>query len=212
MKKLITTLAITAVCVGAFAQGKVGFVNDSLHAYYLDTSTSNLRPADQGLAGQRTPLLGNLPSGVSLRADLWAGTSAASLTLISSTTMSGSIAGRQLTSNVTLPVGIPGGVPQFFQVQIRDSLFATAGEAEAGGSYFGYGTIFTTIPGTGAGYNSIIQTIAPASSTWAVGTYDLGASGFGAIKVGIPGIVPEPSSMVLAGLGAASLLMFRRKK
>jgi hypothetical protein len=208
MKKLITTLAITAICVGAFAQGKVAFVNDSLHVYYMDPNPLNLRAADVGLAGTRTPLLGNLPSGVSLRADLYAGTSAASLTLVSSTTMSGAVLGRQLTSNVTLPIA--GGIPQFFQVQIRDSLFATAALAEAGQSYFGYGTVFTTVPGTGAGYNSIISTIAPALSTWANGTYDLGTAGFGAIKVGA--IVPEPTSMVLAGLGAASLLMFRRKQ
>jgi hypothetical protein len=211
MKKLITTLAITAVCVGAFAQGKVAFVNDSLHAYYMAPAGDPLvvvKQADDALAGLRTPVGGLLPSGVSLRADLWAGTSADSLTLISSTTMSGSIAGRQLTSNVTLPLGIPGGVAQYFQVQIRDSLFATAHDAEIGGSYFGYGTIFTTVPGSGAGYNSIISTIAPALSTWAIGNYNLGASGWGAIKVGA--IVPEPTSMVLAGLGAASLLLFRR--
>jgi len=28
----------------------------------------------------------------------------------------------------------------------------------------------------------------------------------------VPGVVPEPTSMVLAGLGAASLLLFRRRK
>jgi hypothetical protein len=212
MKKLITTLAITAVCVGAFAQGKVAFVNDSLHAYYMapvGDPVVGVKQGDEALAGVRTPLLGNLPSGVSLRADLWAGTSAGSLALISSTTMSGAVLGRQLTSNVTLP--ILGGVPQYFQVQIRDSLFATAHEAELGGSYFGYSTIFTTVPGTGAGYNSIISTIAPALSTWAVGDYNLGAAGWGAIKVGAI-IIPEPTSMVLAGLGAASLLLFRRKQ
>lgn len=214
MKKLITTLAITAVCVGAFAQGKVGFVNDSLHTYYMGP---NVLAADAAVAGLRTPVNGLLPSGVSLRADLYAGTSAGSLTLISSTTMSAAIAGRQINANVDLPVGIVGGVAQFFQVQIRDSLFASAGLAEAGGSYFGYGTVFTAIPNPGAGYNPLIQTVSPTFSTWANGTFNL--SGVGGAPTGTLGaimvsanIVPEPSSMVLAGLGAASLLMFRRKK
>ena len=50
-----------------------------------------------------------------------------------------------------------------------------------------------------------------AQSTWAAGTFPVvGATGFGAIEV--YATVPEPSMFALAGLGIASLLIFRRRK
>jgi hypothetical protein len=216
MKKLFLTVALTAVCAGAFAQGKVVFVNDSTHVYYMSTDTNQLKQADAALAGLRTPANGLITgSGITLRADLYAGTSAESLALVSTTTMQGSLGtGRQNTMNVDLPTGIPGGVAQFFQVQIRDMAFATAALAQAGHSYFGYSDIFTTIPNAGAGYNSIVQLTSPAMSTWAAGTYVVpGATAGtrGAIMVSATP-VPEPTSLALAGLGAASLLIFRRRK
>jgi hypothetical protein len=207
MKKLITTLALSAVCVGAFAQGKVQFVNDSLHNYYFGP---NVLVADQALAGQLTPIV-PLASGKTLVADLYAGTSSGSLFLYSTTTLSAASPGRQNTLAVTLndpdlggpAVGIAGGaVPAFFQVQIRDSAFATATLSQDGGSYFGFSSIFTVQPSATIAYNSIVNHGGTALSTWA-------DAPSGAIFINV---VPEPSSMALAGLGAASLLIFRRRK
>jgi len=42
--------------------------------------------------------------------------------------------------------------------------------------------------------------------------FGLGANQVGGFNMGFVPAVPEPSSMVLAGLGAASLLLFRRRK
>ena len=201
MKKVILTMALTAMCVGAFAQGKVTFVNDSLHTYMFGSA---VLAADAGLAGQLTPIT-PLPSGVSLRADLYAGTSSGSLFLYSTTTLSTSTPGRQNTLNVTLndpdgvgaAVGLPGGTPAFFQVQIRDSNFATAALSQAGNSYYGFSSIFNVTPSSSIAFNSIVN---PTFSTWAQGNP--------AITVQI---APEPTSMALAGIGAAAMVIFRRR-
>jgi hypothetical protein len=209
MKKLITTLALTTLCVSAFAQGKVQFVNDSLHNYYFGQTVLS---ADQALRGALTPIT-PLASGISLRADLYAGTTAGELYLYSSTTLSTATPGRQNTLGVTLndidgagPItAIPGGTtPAYFQVQIRDSAFASAALSMAGNSYFGYSSVFTVRPSSTIAYNSIINHGGTALSTWADST------GFpGAIEINV---VPEPSTFALAGLGAAAMLIFRRRK
>lgn len=203
MKKTLLTLALVVACAaGAYAQGKVTFVNDSLHRYYMGTTL----PADSALAGLRTPANGLLPSGITLRADLYAGTSSSSLSFISSTTMSALSPGSQNTLNVVLPNGFAGGVPAFFQVQIRDQAFATAALSL---TYAGFSEIFQVTPSASAS-SSIVNHLTPAFSTWADGTVVIpGVTGFGAIAVNA---VPEPSTIALAGLGAASLLLFRRRK
>jgi len=125
--------------------------------------------------------------------------------------MSTAIAGRQNQVAAVSLSGIPANVAAYFQVQVRDSLFASADLAMEGKSYFGKSAIFTVVPNPGPTGNSIINKSAPALSTWANGTYNLGASGWGSIEVGtLP--IPEPSTFALAGLGAAAMLIFRRRK
>lgn len=48
----------------------------------------------------------------------------------------------------------------------------------------------------------------PVSSLFGAGANQVGGFTMGLV----PGVIPEPTSMVLAGLGAASLLLFRRRK
>jgi len=201
MKKLFTTLALTAVCVGALAQGKVQFVNDAAHEYYFGP---NVLAADAALANQKTPIVA-LASGKTLVADLYAGTSSGSLVLYSTTTLSTSSPGRQNTLGVTLTSpAIAGGAPAFFQVQIRDNAFATATLSQQGNSYYGFSSIFTVQPSSTIAFNSIVNHGGTALSTWA-------DAPSGAIFINASP-VPEPTSMALAGIGAASLLIFRRKK
>lgn len=205
MKKLILTLLVVATSVAAFAQGKIMFANDSLHLYYMGGNTLT---ADAALRGQPVPLNGVLPSGVTLLVDLYGGTSPGSMALITTTTFYGYIPGWQ--SPVNLISSLPGGSPAFFQVQIRDSAFPTAALASVGFGYFGFSEIFTVVPSTTIAYNSIVNHGGTAQSTWADGTYYLGGAGFGAIQVG--GLIPEPSTLSLTGLGIAALLTLRRRK
>lgn len=212
MKKLITILALTTMCVGAYAQGKVAFANDSLHRYYMSPDLNKLSPADAALAGARTPVNGALAGGKTLVVDLFAGSSAGSLAYVTTTTMSALGPGAQNTANIAI-AGLAGGTTGWFQYQIRDNAFQTATLAQAGGSYFGFSQVFSAVLSGTTAYNNLTLKTTPSFSTWADGDYVIpgGSFGRGAIEVGLVPI-PEPSSMALAGLGAASLLIFRRRK
>lgn len=201
MKKTLLTLALVAVTAAtSFGQGKILFGNDSLHLFTL-----------QGINGDPTgPIPSSpLPSGLSLVAALYAGSSAGSLSLQTAITLSGTdwlTDGRMANKNVLL-TGVAGGSAQQFQIVLVDSaavrpatiVGGETGSAFTGKTYFGTSGLFTAIPGTSLSYPNIAT--AASSSTWAAGALNITG-----------GVVPEPSSMVLAGLGAASLLLFRRRK
>jgi hypothetical protein len=103
-----------------------------------------------------------------------------------------------------------GHVVGFWQIQVREAAFPTEAASSAAGGYAGHSVVFQGKAGGSLAYNSILSPLANNfASTWAAGTFDLGGGNFGAIPIGL---VPEPSSMALAGLGAASLLLFRRRK
>jgi hypothetical protein len=205
MKKLVLTVAASLACVAAFAQGKIAFANDSLHLVYYGPSAGSL--AGSGVTSS------NMPVGVTLVADLYGGTSTSSLTLQTTTTFSVT-AGRFATVNFTTPSAGPAGAAEFFQVQIRNNAFQTEAASEAAGSWGGHSGIFSTVSGASLAYSSIVNPNAPASSTWGIGNFDMGAA------TGLPGAlgaisvqsIPEPTSFALAGLGAAAMLIFRRRK
>jgi len=227
MKKLVLTSAIALACVGAFAQGKVRFVNDSVHLLYFTTDAQKLDSADAGLAGQALPSNGNGSLGAhSIIVDLFAGTSSSSLSRVSTTSFSsGGTAGTFVGANVSMTPGgtgfngtaaVPSGT-DFFQVLAYDSAAGSYAAALAGnGFYYGSSPIFTTVAGSGTPYNSIASPSTPAFSTWAAGTSDQSAAtglagARGAIQIQL-NLVPEPSTIALAGLSAAALAIFRRRK
>jgi hypothetical protein len=202
MKKTLLALALVAACVPAFSQGKVTFGNDSLHFY----SIGNVLPGDTAGLIPVSPL----PSGVSLQATLYAGTTAASLSLQTTLVLDAAgwlTDGRQLNKSVVL-TGVPGGAIANFQIVLTstgatlpgtiDNNTALTAALFGATTYFGTSGAFTATPGASISYPGLVSG-GPAGSTWNPGTVSVNA-------------VPEPSSMVLAGLGAASLLMFRRRK
>ena len=209
MKKLLLIVAATLVCVSAFAQGKVSFAADSAHLVYFTTDVDSLRPTDGSLAGAGV-YAGTIPAGVSLVADLWAGPTAGALSKVTSVaTWSASAPGRWTTTSVVLPTTMAGNVLGYFQVDIHDATAASAEEAWGQlNKYGGQSTVFTMVPGIST-YVAIANTGA-GQSTWAAGTQPIGTSGFGAIK--LYATVPEPGTFALAGLGLATLLIFRRRK
>ena len=208
MKKLIFTLTATLACVAAFAQGRINFVNDSIHLVYFTSDTNSLRAGDAALAGTGPT------TASALVADLFAGTSASSLTLQKSTTFS-IVPGKWTAANTILAAGIPGGVPQFFQVQIHDAAAVSATAAQGSlNQYYGFGQVFTAVPNSGSiAYNSLTAHVAPANSTWNDGTFVMDQYGVGSRgAIVVQANVPEPTSFALAGLGAAALFIFRRRK
>jgi hypothetical protein len=210
MKKLVLIAVASLACVAAFAQGRISFQTDSLHLVYYDPTSS---------LGGSAPSLTNLPPLVNLVADLYMGTSSSSLSLYSTTTF-GATQGKWNTLSVTAPT-IPGGTTVFVVAQIRDSAFAapttwTPLSGAVGTTWYGRSSEFTFILGTSSlQYPPMYApgaSLGGGFSTWAQGTYPMdyvSANFRGAIMVSP---VPEPTSFALAGLGAAALLIFRRRK
>ena len=189
------TLAIASSCVTALAQGKINMGNNSTHLLYFGTS---IRAADAAFANQPIPTTA-LPSGVTLLVDLYGGANAGSMTLQQTTTVSTSAPGQFGPRSFTSP-NLPGGVSGTFQIKVRESAFATAELAQAGGGYWGYSQIFTMTPSSTIAFNSIVNAGGTALSTWSNGLFNLGASGFGAVEVGLgsapttPVIYGQPAS------------------
>jgi hypothetical protein len=211
MKKILLTVALVGMCAGAFAQGKIGMINDSTRLIFFE----NTLLADAALDGQKVPLGGVIPSGKQLLVDLYAAPTNGSPSLVLQSTLPISATlyggGGFGTANFISP-NIGGGVYYNGQIKVRDAAFATAELAQAGGGYYGFSQVFVARASSGLAYFNINNTLAAnAQSTWAPGTVALGGGQFGAIPISVVP-VPEPSSMALAGLGAASLLIFRRRK
>jgi hypothetical protein len=212
MKKTELTLALVASTVAAFAQGRISIANDSGRLFEIGAAH---------LVGDPAGPVPNavLPSGNTIVLALYAGTTAGSLSLQTSYALTGAnwlTDGRTATKPMNL-VGVPGGVPQFFNIVLTDNgavlpntidgnLFTrnqtdtvnTAALALLpGADYYGSSGLFQFTPSTSA---ISAPPINGPGTTWATGSMYITA------------IVPEPSSMALAGLGAASLLLFRRRK
>jgi len=199
MKKTLLTIALVAVSAAAFAQGRITAQNgNSLVA--LTTDTSKLDPLDRPLAGQDVPTTGALPSGKSLMFGIYAGTSSTSLSFVSAIPLNpaagggSGIPGQIAPTHVLLPFA--GGALAWLEVKIYESTYANY---EAPGALSGYvttGSIFSMTPGTFA-YPGID-----------VG----GGTTYQNVPFANTGLVPEPSTFALAGLGAAALMIFRRRK
>ena len=204
MQTRLLALVVLAVSLTAFPQGKVTFGNDSTRLFVLGPvvwAEDSLGPISSG----------PLPSGVSIVASLYAGTSAGSLTLQTAVTLTGAdwpSPGRMANKPVILTV--PGGVAQTFQIVLcgSDAVLppGLSGMANRfafypnGWGYFGTSGLFTAVPGTSLTYPFLYQTSPPMNSTWSPGY----------IYATLP--FPEPSSFALLGLGLAVLFVQRRSE
>jgi len=216
MKKTVLTLALVAASMAAFAQGKVKVVNDGASAFTL-SDINHVLAADAALAGQPIPTTGPLPSGKVLEVGLYYGATAGSLSLAtidptspnSNPSMLNPLGGGSgvpgvmngASIKITGPSGVPAGTT-FFQVKIWDSAFSSyeAEQAAGGADYLGQSAVFSMTPGPSITYPSVLN---GGSSTWAA---------VGNEAPILVGVVPEPATFALAGLGAAAMLIFRRRK
>ncbi|HEV2392996.1 MAG TPA: PEP-CTERM sorting domain-containing protein [Verrucomicrobiae bacterium] len=223
MKKLAALLSLSALATGAFAQGTIGFINSS-----TTLITTNATAAG-GTAGNTATVAGGFYYGV-----FTAPSTVTSLTpadLLGTTwTFTGSYAtnipaGGRLSggSTAVTSTGWPAGQTNSFVVVGWSSNlghdWATIA-AELNGSTLNNGawagghwtrTGFFGLSGVGfgeagGGPNSLPPFALFGSGPTAAGT---------PLTAGFPlyiTAVPEPATFALAGLGAAALLIFRRRK
>lgn len=182
MKKTILTTLLSIVAIG-LAYGQ-GQVN------FANVGAGLNAPVFQGDGTTRL-------AGAQYQLELLAGTSAGSLTARAATGfLTGGGAGYVNGGVLTL-TGIPGGTTAFIQVRAWNTAAgATYAAAFASGqpNAWGESSVFSVTTGNPAG--------SPPTTP--------------AILVGLTSFnlnpIPEPSTFVLAGLGIASLLLFRRRK
>ena len=207
MKKIIVSTLLAMATVASFAQGSISVgngINTTRFPIYgpqvgsetIQTVGSSSLSAPAGT----TVYTGGLLSGTRYKIEFWAGPSSATdfsgLTLITTTTFrTASGAATSLPNGLTQTVlgSVPGVVADAqarLGVRVWDTL------SEQGGAGYGFAGIRGQSPalslssGLGGGLTT------PPS--WVGQSFSLT-------------VVPEPTSMALAGIGAASLLIFRRR-
>lgn len=194
IKKYLSILAITAVATASsFGQGILVFANSSTTLVRFDNGTvvSNVPTAGGFVEFLYAPLN---TTGPASSADL----APAGWTVLDGTVRGISPAGRFNAGTFTVTPIAPGAVIAGL-VRGWTGAHASYAAALGAGAYIGYSSVFTVDTGDPT-------TVPPGT---AGGITSSTATPFTGITLSQ---VPEPSSMALAGLGAASLLIFRRRK
>lgn len=190
MKKLILTAVLGIACVSALAQGQLNFANATVGVNAPVFTDSNMT----------TKL-----AGTAYAADIyWAAgtvTDSSSLSPLgaSANFLSGAQAGY-FTGGARTIVGQPGGNVITVQVRVSDTADGTSYAAAYAAGLAGSAT---AVVGSSKLFQVTLNTVPPGTPASLTG---LGTSSW------FVGPVPEPSTMALAGLGAAALLIFRRRK
>jgi hypothetical protein len=224
MKKLLITVALIAAIAPAFGQGRVKMLNDATSKVVLTTDVAHVLPADSALKGMQ---VGNtVPLSQILRVGIYAGSAQNNLFLYSTSLLTSTILNSQggygpmqaqliagvNGAGITTPgvAAITGGTAigastPWFQLRFWSGAFNSYEQAQAASVsatenfYGGVTPFFQMNPGAST-YISMAP--ANANSTWVSGN----------IVLTTFQPVPEPASLALLGLGAAAMLIFRRRQ
>jgi hypothetical protein len=188
-KQILATLLAGVAATGAFAQGTIAVDN-----------LNNVNPSAAATSGGLFFLGASLYNGASLNITVLGGASAVSLSpIVTLTGANGFVNGGgpgQFADASGAAYNVPGVASQgtaFLEVEAWT------------GSALTYASALTT-PGDAAGISSVFQNPTGGPGIPPVTPQDL---------TGMPAVImvtPEPSTIALGGLGAAALMMFRRRK
>jgi hypothetical protein len=211
MKKIILAVSCMAMSLDGFAQGVASFQNGGTSEFYFGSVNTNNRVTSAPFYQQ--PASGSTSTGVLDVGLFWSYTSFSDL---SSGTLAGienigSLPG-QLAGNVSFPIpGTNPGDTVFIQVYAWDSAY---GNSQAGmEACYAAGDIFMACSAGQANtvYGAIgapLERLLNASPAPGIPLFGTLSTEFG--KTVYP--TPEPVSGITGGLGAAALLLFRRRK
>jgi hypothetical protein len=197
MKKLaILTLAVALGGLSALAQGTIQFQNSSSFQIKVATGSDAASLAAAVPVGSSTAPADAGPGKVNVQLFVALASAPTQFFLAGTTTNSGSTAALFLGtfhggSPYSIPASIDGGA--FTQGTVIDYYFTA--ESQSG--------VYNGTSATGTGY-ALSGGSGTPPATFGTATGEIG--GFTLTPV------PEPSVMILSGLGAAAMLLYRRKK
>lgn len=201
MKKILITIGLAALISSSHAQGLLNFVNSAATVITLSSNSTLIGTTPATPGGFRYELFRAAP-----------GTTDTNLFIGSGLIATNTSAGRFVAGNGLALPGVPLGGTAAIMIRgwssnLGSNFAAALANVNVLGGYIGQSAIalnFLLGGDGGAGNVPTSPVFGGASGIVAAGPNN------GFTLTYVP--VPEPSSMALAGLGAASLLMFRRRK
>jgi hypothetical protein len=208
MKKLILSIVIAGLAVGAYAQGLVSLSDSTV---LVSTNNGPIGALNQPAGDYHFELLYiNDPTGETTSIPTF---SAGTLGSWTDSTLSGTNAGAGAPPVIGHGIGVPGwasGSTAFFVVlgwSANEGTWAQVAAALGGGSWLTSGVNGGLFGASNVGYAIAATSPSPASILF--------GSSPGLINTGwqlSQVAVPEPGTLALIGLGGLSLLLFRRRK
>lgn len=187
MKKLLLTISLVALTATlSFAQGTVTFQNGTLNRATLVTP---------GVSTVQVPTTAGL-----INYGLFWGTTAGSLSLVPTLGVNSTASAGIIVAPNPYPIpGTAGGDSVFLQVKGWSASFGNDWQAaKAQGQWYGETRVVQT---------TLAPTAGPGTVLWQSASGTANDRFFPLVL----NPVPEPTSFALAGLGAAALLIFRRR-
>jgi hypothetical protein len=199
MKKYLSTLAVVALAASAFAQGTVNFANNASSLVSVDGTPI---PKDGGWVQLLWAPAGTAATAYTSGTDPaawftanpgWAAVSSANGGIDNISP----VAGRFTGNTAQVPTATPGATIEAI-VAAWTGNWAGLNEAFAGGANIGMSSKFQVATGN--------PTTTPPGTAASI----TGAGQFGGLNISGT-VIPEPSTLALAGLGIAALLVMRRR-